>query len=502
MVEPPLAFDSLDPAIAYANGSWQLDWRVYLGLLSYESRSGVAGTVLVPALARSLPRVSDGGRRYLFQLRPGLRYSNGAPVRASDIKYAIERLFRINSPGVGFFGDIAGAAGFAKTRSGGISGIVADDRAGTIEFQLVEPRNDFANVLAMPFAAAVPAGTPPRDRSATSSIPATGPYEIASYKPNRSVTLVRNPYFHAVAWIVAGNPDRVEVQIGADAMHDLFMVRQGSADYDGDLIPVDQLSLAQRALGDHLRLSVLQNTIYVWMNTRTRPFNDIRVRRAVEYAIDRKAVVRVFGGLALPTENVLPPGYSSYRRLDLYPYDIARARALVRAAGADGAQVKVWGPAEQPFANLATYVASTLDAIGLKASIATVQPTTYDTIIGNQSTHAQIGYGGWWADYPNPIDWFDTLLNGEHITQTHNNNYANANDPRINHQIDRLRGAASLTEAVNAAWAGVDRMVMSDAFIAPVVNMLTTDAFASRIDMRCYVDQWLYGFDWTRICIH
>jgi ABC-type transport system substrate-binding protein len=114
MVEPPVAFDSLDPAVAYAVGSWRLEWRVYLGLLTYESRSGAAGTVLVPALAQSLPRISDGGRRYLFQLRPGLRYSNGLPVRASDIKYAIERLFRINSPGVGFFGDIVGAASSRK----------------------------------------------------------------------------------------------------------------------------------------------------------------------------------------------------------------------------------------------------------------------------------------------------------------------------------------------------------------------------------------------------
>jgi peptide/nickel transport system substrate-binding protein len=231
------------------------------------------------------------------------------------------------------------------------------------------------------------------------------------------------------------------------------------------------------------------------------PFTDVRVRRAVEYAIDRRAVVRLFGGLARPTENLLPPTYPSYSKLALYPHDLAKARTLVRSAGAEGAKIKVWGPAAQPYQTLTAYLASVLDSIGLKASIASVQPATFQSIVGNQATRAQIGWNFWLADYPNPIDWFDTLLNGEHITQTHNNTLANANDPAINRLSDRLREAPRLTSAVNAGWARVDRMILTKAFIAPAVNVLATNAFASRVDMSCYVDQVIYGYDWTQACV-
>ena len=501
IVQPASAFTSLDPALGYANGSWQLEWRVYVGLLTYRDVPGLHGTVIAPGLASALPSIGERGRTYTFTLRPGLVYSDGRPVLASDVKNGIQRLFLIDSPAVGFFGGIVGADSFAKTRRGGISGIVADDAARTITFRLVRSRNDFANVLAMPFAAAVPAGTPAKDVSATSPVPGTGPYAIASYAPNRSVVLVRNANFVPTASVGRGNPDRVEVRIGGDARHNLTAVRKGTADYDGDLLPPDQLALAQKELGDRVRVSLEPNTIYVWMNTRVAPFTDIRVRRAVEYAVDRAAIARLFGGLARPTENLLPPSYPAYRKLTLYPHDLARARALVRSAGATGAHVKVWGIAQQPWASLAVYLSSVLDAIGLKTSIAPVPAATFQNVVGNRGTHAQIGWNAWVADYPNPVDWFDTLLNGEHITATHNNNLANANDPEINALIDRLREAPRATAAVDAGWAKVDRLVVSKAFIAPAVNVLTTNAFSSRVDMSCYVDHPIYGFDWTRACV-
>ena len=108
-------------------------------LLTYKHASGKEGSKVIPGLARSLPKISADGRTYRLQLRDGLRYSDGSPVKASDFRRAIERVFLLNSSGSPFYTDIVGATGFAKTKRGGIPGIVADDKSGQITIRLVRP---------------------------------------------------------------------------------------------------------------------------------------------------------------------------------------------------------------------------------------------------------------------------------------------------------------------------------------------------------------------------
>ena len=142
-----------------------------------------------------MPTVSNGGKTYKLKLRPGLKYSDGTPVKASDFKYAIKRLFQIDSPGVGFFTNIVGADQFSKTKKGDISGIVTNDADGRHHDQARDsPQGDFENILATTFAALVPAGTPAKDQS-THPIPSTGPYMIQSYQPNKQFVMVRNPNY-------------------------------------------------------------------------------------------------------------------------------------------------------------------------------------------------------------------------------------------------------------------------------------------------------------------
>src|SRR4051812_8381589 len=207
--------DFLDPGLSYTTQGYGLMWNVYLSLLTYKHVNGPEGATLAPALAKDMPTVSSNGLSYKFTLRDGLKYSDGTTVKPSDIKYAIKRLFLIESPGVGFFTNIVGADKFSKSLKGDIAGIVADDAANTIEFKLVNPQGDFTNILATLFAAPVPQGTPAKDQS-THPTPATGPYMIKSYKPNRSITLVRNPNFVPTEGVPATNPDTVTVAIVED----------------------------------------------------------------------------------------------------------------------------------------------------------------------------------------------------------------------------------------------------------------------------------------------
>src|SRR5918912_312512 len=163
--------DYFDPALSYTVAGWQIMWNVYLGLMGYKHVAGPEGSTLVPYLAQDMPKVSSDGKTYTFTLRPNLKYS-------------IERDYKVNSPGVGFFSAIQGADAFSKNpKSGHISGIVTDDAKRTITIKLVHPEGDMLNILATEFAAFVPSTTPATDQS-TKGIPATGPYEITAYKPN------------------------------------------------------------------------------------------------------------------------------------------------------------------------------------------------------------------------------------------------------------------------------------------------------------------------------
>jgi peptide/nickel transport system substrate-binding protein len=131
--------ESLDPAVSWSQEGWTALYNTYIPLLTYAHANGVAGGKVIPGLAKSMPKISDGGRTYTLSLRKGLRYSNGAPVKASDFPYAVERMFKLNSGGSQFYTDIVGAEKFAETKQGGIPGIETDDANGEIVIHLVDP---------------------------------------------------------------------------------------------------------------------------------------------------------------------------------------------------------------------------------------------------------------------------------------------------------------------------------------------------------------------------
>jgi peptide/nickel transport system substrate-binding protein len=326
---------------------------------------------------------------------------------------------------------------------------------------------------------------------------------IKSYSPNKKAIVVRNPNFDATMLdgnVPAGNPDMMTVDIIGDDTVALQRVISGQDDYDFHQIPPDRLASTQQKYGSQIKVYTPANTYYFFMNTRVAPFDNLKVRQAVNYAINREALIRIYGGLGQPTENVLPPTYPSYKKLSLYPYDLAKAKQLITESGQKGASVTVWNHDRGTDPKASAYLTDVLNSIGLNAKEKVINSAVYWTTVGNQATKAQIGFADWFQDYPHPLDWFDVLLNGERITQTHNNNYANFDDKAVNAKIDALKKEPTLTDSVNADWATVDKMVDQQAPWAAFMNRQFTDFFNSDIDLSCYVNHVLYQFDFAAIC--
>ena len=497
--------DYMDPQLYYTVAAYQLANYVWTGLVGYKHVAGSEGATLVPYLAESMPTISADGKNYKFTLRENLKYSDGRSVKASDFRYTIERAFKMDSPGVGFFSDIKGVSGpngYAETKKGRIAGIITNDAARTIEIQLDQPRGDFLYILGLEFAHIVPTGTPASDQS-TKPIPATGPYILKSYTPNRTIELARNPnYDGQIPTMPSGNPDRVVATIISDPVASYQRIVSGQADYNFNTVPNDRLPEAQSKYKDQLRIYTNANTYYYALNNKLPPFNNIDARRAVNYAIDRNAIISgVYGGLGRPTQNFLPPGYPQYKKIDEYTFDLAKAKQLVQTSGTAGATVDVYGPQSGQSRAATEYLAGQLEKIGYKPKLRLLGEQVYFQSIGNQATKAQAMFTDWYQDYPHPLDWFDVLLNGDRITQTHNNNPGNVDVASVNKEIDALKKIAEITPEVNDRWAKVDRdLMVTYSTTVPYANLSGTDFFGSQMDMSCYTFNVVLYWDWGLSC--
>ncbi len=307
------------------------------GLVGLRRVSGVEGVEVVPDLAVSLPSPTDDGRTYTFRLRPGIRYSTGRLVEPADIRRALERVFELRppSPGRQYYDAILGARRCQPGRRCDLArGIVTDDAARTVTFHLVAPDADFLTKLAMPWADAVPSSTPARDIG-TQPLPATGPYVVASYRKGSSVRLVRNPKFRE--WSADAQPDGYPDVLSwtfrttPDSLSGVRAVQRGAADVAVDLVlpPLSKQELAALAARypSQLHLTATAATNYFFLNTRVPPFDDVRARRAVNYAFDQRALARRLGLGFAPTCQILPPNYPGYRRTCLYGSGAQRARS-------------------------------------------------------------------------------------------------------------------------------------------------------------------------------
>ena len=488
----------LDPALSYSTEGWTAIYDVYIPLLTYAHAEGKEGAKVIPGLAKALPEVSDGGRTYTLQLRPGLRYSDGTPVKASDFKATVERLFRLNSPASPFYMSIVGAEEFAEKKQGSISGIEADDATGTITIHLTAPRGTFENELAMPFVAPLPAGTPAEDLSAKPP-PGTGPYEITSSKPGRGWEYARNPQWakhngKQLSQIPDGHVDKIEVTVVRNASTEVDDVERGRYDFMQNPPPADRIAAVRdKYEGSQFRETSQMNTYYFWMNTTAAPFDDVKVRQAVNYAVDPRALERIYAGQIKGTQQILPPGMPGYQKLNLYPHDVEKAKQMIEEANPSDMDITVWTDTESPNNEAGEYYEGVLKELGFNTTLKILNADNYFTVIGNLSTpNLDTGWADWFQDYPHPNDFFQPLLAGESILPTNNGNFAQIANPALDKKITQL-GEEQLGPEQEEAYAQLDKEYMEEAPWAPYGTRTLSTFVSDAINLESVIFNPTFG---------
>ena len=497
--------DFLDPALSYVALGWQVMWNVYTPLLTYAHAPGSAGTALVPGLAEALPDVSADGRTYKLTLRRGLSYSDGSAVKASDFEHTIKRVLNLESGGSSYYLSIVGAEQYVKAReaSADIAGIATDDATRAITIRLRARDGTFSNVLALNFAGLVPGDTPFENQTRDPP-PGVGPYRIDGVRLNRSFELVKVPGF-ALDGIEPAKLDRLSVRIVKNRRLLTQDTIQNKIDYMIDAPAPDQISsVRERFAASRYREFGTASTYFIFLNHRVAPFDDVRVRQAVNFAVDRRAIPRLFGGLLAPTCNFLPPQLKGYRKLDPCPFgdapDLARARALVRQAGVAGDEVAVFASTEPESRAVAEYIADVLSDIGLRGRPRIVDGAVYIATVGNRTTRAQAGFAAFSQDFPHPAN-FTTLIDGRAIQPTNSPNFGNVDDAQITATLERA-GASPDLDAVAGDYAAIDRRIVEEAHVVPLGNREDTVLYSDRIDADdCTLWHPVYGLDLTRLCL-
>jgi peptide/nickel transport system substrate-binding protein len=494
--------DYLDPALSYTAEGWTAMYNTYIPLLTYAHENGDAGSKVIPGLAKELPKISNGEKTYTLFLRPGLKYSDGTPVKASDFTYAVERVFKTNSGGSPFYTGIVGGEKFAETKTGGIPGIKTNDKTGEIVINLTKPRGTFTNELGLMFVAPVPPDTPNTNQTTTPP-PATGPYVITKSDPGKGWSYERNPYWEkanskAMPDLPSGQMDKIDIRLVRNASTQVNEVEQGKSDWMQSQPPPDRYpEVKSKYEGTQFRVEKTISNYYFWMNTTKPPFDDLKVRQAINYAVDPAAMERIYVGSLVGTQQILPAGMPGYEKFELYPYDLAKAKQMIKEANPSDMDVTVWGDNEAENEAAIVYYNDVLQQLGFNTTLKILNADNYFTVIGNQSTpELDTGWSDWFQDYPHPNDFFQPLLSGESILPTNNGNLAEIDIPEFNEEITRL-GEEQLGPEQETAYAALDKEYMEQAPWAPYGNRAVSTFVSSAIDVNDVIFNPTFGQDLT-----
>jgi peptide/nickel transport system substrate-binding protein len=262
--------------------------------------------------------------------------------------------------------------------------------------------------------------------------------------------------------------------------------------------PPDRIAeIEKKYEGTQFRSEPTISNFYFWMNTQKPPFDDLRVRRAVNYAIDPAALERIYSGTVRATQQILPPGMPGHRKYVPYPYDLAKARELIARADPTDRNVTVWTDNYSPNDEAGEYYEGVLHKLGFHTRLKVVGVAVYFGVIGNSSTRdLDTGWSNWLLDYPHPNDYFQPQLSGESIQPENNTNWAQFDDPRLNTKIARL-SREQLGPRQTREYSELDREVMAQAPWAPFGNFTTSTFVSGAIDLDQVIVSPIFGQDLT-----
>ena len=479
---PQSGLDHMDPALSFTPPGWALIDTTCARLMSYPDRPPPAGFRVEPEVAAAPPRVSADLKTYTFTLRKGFRFSTGAPVTADAFARAITRALEpaMHSPGARFMLDIVGATAVRSGRSAAVSGVDAHGR--TLTVHLAHPSPDFASRTTLPFFCAVPPNLP-ADPEGFGVIPSAGPYTVVEYRPGERVVIRRNPYY-------GGNrPHHVDgFNVDLRAASPAEMLRQierGEADWGHSLAPVfldPALDLVARYGINKTRLFEkpgLTMRLFVFNSSRPLFGNNPRLRRAVNFALDRQALQAASGGplAGALTDQYLPPSVPGYRDADIYPLDhanVKRARELARGNLRGGRAVLMVSDFAQPLA-LAQLAKRQLAEIGLDVTIKTVPEhiatAAYLDALAAPGVGWDIAMVLYTPNLPDPHAYINLLLDTQFVGGT---NLGRFESRRYD---DAMRRASRLPQASDRyrAYAALDARLARDA--APIAALSSLNEY-------------------------
>lgn len=456
---------TLDPSLATDARALQALWLVYTPLLTYRHAEGRDGTDPVPGLARDLPEVSDDGLTYTFRLRRGLRYSNGARVRAGDFERAVKRVRELRSPLAPLYA--------------GISSIDADARSGSIRVTLTHPDPAFPHILALPSSAPLPRGTEAKDLSGRPP-PGLGPYRIADVGKGRRMVLARVRDFH-LAEVPAGHVDNIALVRGGSAVRQARAVITGQLDLMQEVAPTDLLPEIRSKYNDRYREDPTTSTVALIPDSGAPPFDDPAVRGAVSESLDGEKLVRLYKGLLESSCNFLPEAVDGYRPLDPCPYgdrdepaDLVSAHERIQEAAAENARVSVRAGVGTPPV-VARYVVLALRKVGLDATV-------------RGSAGARLSVERIAPLVAHPEAFF------ERITRR-------TLDAQLSEEVAEGIEPSDGEEA-DDAWASADERVVTEGYAVPLGTELQPSLLSERMDAEnCARFHPVFGLDLSSLCL-
>ncbi|HUQ23336.1 MAG TPA: ABC transporter substrate-binding protein [Gaiellaceae bacterium] len=475
-------YEFLDPALSYEAPGWQVLFMTNLMLLNYPDKPAPEGSRLTPDAA-GFPRISRDGKTYTFTVKKGLRFSDGSAVTAAAFKRAFERAASQQqaSPAIAFLHDVVGADARSEGKASSVTGVVA--KGQTLTIRLLRANPTFLAEVAMPFFAAVKPSMP-IDPKGISVYPSAGPYHIASRTPGSQVVLERNRFYKGTR---PANADRIVISTNTDLNQSLLQVRAAQVDYDQFGLPPTahddlsrQFGISKGGNGRYF-VNTGINTTYFALNTSRPALRKLNLRQAINYAIDRPSMLRVAGKYAgKRTDQILAPNLQGFRDANIYPIkgaNPAKGRQLAAGAKDDITLLHTTSPTSVARAQILKY---NLEQIGLSVSL---KPQPFGVAIktaGTRGSDFDMFLIAWFADYPDPFDFINVLLDGQNIQEANNSNYSYFNSPKYNRAMTdaaKLSGGARYD-----AYGKLDVDMMKNAAPwAPLSNANVREFVSSRV---------------------
>jgi peptide/nickel transport system substrate-binding protein len=486
-------WDSVDPGDTYYGFSWNFDRLYARALTTFKPAPGQAGTQIVPDLAESLGKSSDGGKTWTYTLRKGLKYEDGTPITSKDVKYAVARSLDkdvlVNGPT--YLNDLLDLQGYkgpykAKDKGAGLKAVETPDD-NTIVFHLSKPFAGFDYIAQLPATAPVP---PDKDTGTDykKHVISSGPYMFKTYDPGKSMVLVRNPNWDAASDpIRKALPDEIDVALKQNQDDIDNRLTAGQLDVDvagsgvaaqtqGKILTNPQLKAnADNPIGTRLW--------YTSINGDVAPLNNVHCRRAVEYATDKTSIQRAYGGATggdIAT-NIMPPTIAGAQQFNLYPPgsdnkgDVAKAKDELNQCGQpNGFSTTMAFRADRPKEKAtAEATQQALQRVGINLTLKGYPSGDYYKLYAGKPDYAKsnnlgLMTNGWGADWPDGFGFISQIVDSRTIRPSGGNYNLSVKDPAVDQMLDKAITIADANQR-NQAWVDIDKKVMDDAYILPTV---------------------------------